>query len=154
HGADGAWRYAGRQRDRHLFRRDVLACRFGSLACSGNIAREQVSVPGDWTGQLSDSNQRKLLELLDAKHPAELRLAALTVLEHLGSLAGNNGKVVLEALDDTDPDFRLRAIRAVGRLGIEGALPVLLARIRQGGPESEAAAGAAAQLGPRAARAL
>jgi HEAT repeat protein len=103
---------------------------------------------------MSDGSQRKLFELLDARHPAELRLAALTVLEHLGSLAGNQGEVLLRALEDADPQFRLRAIRAVGRLGIENALPVLLARIRLGGPESEAAAAAAAQLGPRAARAL
>jgi hypothetical protein len=103
---------------------------------------------------MSDGDQRKLWELLDARHPTELRLAALTILEHLGSVGVNKGDVLLAALEDVDPEFRLRAIRAVGRLGIESALPVLLARIRVGGPESEAAGAAAVQLGPRAARAL
>src|SRR5215469_6169100 len=103
---------------------------------------------------MSNGSDRKLWELLDARHPAELRLSALTVLEHLGSLGANRGEAFLKALDDADPQFRLRAIRAVGRLGMESALPVLVARIRAGGQESEAAAIAAAQMGPRAARAL
>jgi hypothetical protein len=103
---------------------------------------------------MSDGSERKLWELLDARHPTELRLAALTVLEHLGLAVAKKSDVLLRGLDDADPEFRLRAIRAVGRLGIEELLPALLARIRAGGPESEAAATAAAQMGPRAARAL
>ena len=103
---------------------------------------------------MADGSERKLWELLDARHPTELRLAALTVLEHLGSVGANRGEALLKGLEDADPEFRLRAIRAIGRQGIESALPMLLARIRLGGPESEAAAAAAAQLGSRAARAL
>jgi hypothetical protein len=49
---------------------------------------------------------------------------------------------------------RLAAIRAVGKLRVEPALPQLLERIRAGGEEAEAAAQTAARLGVKGPRAL
>jgi HEAT repeat protein len=49
---------------------------------------------------------------------------------------------------------RLAATSAVGQLRIDQALPQLLERIKEGGAEADAAAGAAARLGARGPRAL
>ena len=71
----------------------------------------------------------------------------------LADLAAKDKEVTLalvKAVEDPDPSVRLEAIRALGKLGAEASLPCLLEKIKQGGPESAAAAEAASRLGARA----
>jgi hypothetical protein len=97
---------------------------------------------------------RKILSLLDAASPAEVRRAALTVLGELGLRDVAAHEVVLAALADDDPEVRLRAITAAGKLRLDKALPLLAERIKAGGAEAERAAEVAARLGARGGRAL
>ena len=57
-------------------------------------------------------------------------------------------------MEDAESSVRIAAIRTVGKLRIEPALPRLLARIKEGGEEADAAAHAAAHLGAKGTRAL
>jgi HEAT repeat protein len=97
---------------------------------------------------------RKILDLLDPAHEAEVRRAAVTVLGELGQRNGDVHDAVLAALADDDAEVRLRAITAAGKLRVEKALPLLTERIRAGGPEALQAAEVAARLGARGRRLL
>src|SRR5262245_24462550 len=101
-----------------------------------------------------DATGKKLLRLLRPDNPTELRCAAARVLAEVGGRDAELTEALRAGLDDADPGFRLQALTAVGKLRIESALPQLLARIPEGGAESEAAALAAARLGARGTQAL
>lgn len=96
----------------------------------------------------------KLLRLLRADHPADVRRAAALVLGELGVRDAETAEALCEGLEDSEPPVRLEVIRAVGKLRVEQALPRLLERIREGGEEADAAAHAAAHLGVKGTRAL
>lgn len=97
---------------------------------------------------------KKLLRLLQADRPAEVRAAAVLVLAELGLRDAESAAEVAELLHDPDSSVRTAALEAAGRLRIEKALPSLLERITQGGEEARLAAEAAAQLGAKAVKAL
>jgi HEAT repeat protein len=101
-----------------------------------------------------DVTARKLLPLLRADQPSDLRCAAVRVLRELGSRDADLVRALRELLADADAAVRLQALSAIGELRIESVLPQLLARVQEGGQEAEAAALAAARLGPRGTRAL
>ena len=96
----------------------------------------------------------KVLRLLQPEQPAEVRRAAALVLGELGVREAETAEALCERLEDADEAVRLEVIRAVGKLRVEPALPRLLARIKEGGQEADAAAHAAAHLGPKGTRAL
>jgi hypothetical protein len=96
----------------------------------------------------------KLLRLLRPENPLEVRCAAALLLGELGERDADTVKALCDSLEDGEPALRLQAIRAVGKLRVEQALPQLLARIKDGGEEAEQAAQAAARLGARGAKAL
>jgi HEAT repeat protein len=96
----------------------------------------------------------KLLRLLNAEHPPDVRRAAALVLGELGVRDADAAKALADALEDAEPSVRLEVVRAVGKLRIESALPRLLSRIKEGGEEAGAAAQAAAHLGAKGTRAL
>ncbi|HVS36423.1 MAG TPA: HEAT repeat domain-containing protein [Gemmataceae bacterium] len=96
----------------------------------------------------------KLLRLLSADHPAEVRRATALVMGELGLRDGEAAEALCNALQDADSAVRLEVIRAVGKLRIESALPQLLSRIKDGGAEADSAAHAAAHLGAKGTRAL
>ncbi len=96
----------------------------------------------------------KLLRLLHADHPPAVRAAAALVLGEIGVRDGDTAKALGDALADADSSVRLEVIHSVGKLRIEAALPQLLARIKEGGAEADAAAHAAAHLGAKGTRAL
>jgi HEAT repeat protein len=95
-----------------------------------------------------------LVRLLRPDHPAELRCATALVLAEVAGRDGGVGEALAACLDDGDAAVRRQAIRAVGKLRVESALPALVERIRGGGDEAELAAQAAAHLGARGTRAL
>lgn len=103
---------------------------------------------------MADATSKQLIGFLGANQPADLRGAAVRVLGELGGKDPAVARAVTAAIDDPDPAVRLQALRATGQLRIEAALPKLLERINEGGPESEAAADAAAGLGARGTKAL
>jgi HEAT repeat protein len=101
-----------------------------------------------------DATSKKLLRLLREDQPVELRRAAVQVLAEVGTGNAETGRALRDLLADADAALRLDALRAVGKLRVAPALPELLQRITEGGAESEAAAHAAARLGPKGTRAL
>jgi HEAT repeat protein len=101
-----------------------------------------------------DATGKKLLRLLQPDQPAEVRAAAALVLGEVGLRDAEVTRAVCDGLNDPDPDVRARLLAAAGRLRVEQALPQLLARIAEGGQESEWAAQAAARLGAKGTRAL
>jgi HEAT repeat protein len=101
-----------------------------------------------------DTTSQKLLHLLKPPSPPEMRSAAALVLGEVGSRDSDLGRALCDALSDSEPTVRLPVLNAVGKLRIEQALPQLLERVQQGGPEAEVAAVAAARLGAKATRAL
>ena len=101
-----------------------------------------------------DATAKKLLRLLTPGHPPELRQAAATVLGEVGAKDAELARALCQALDDPDSAFRSRVTEAVGKLHVERALPRLVERVGEGGPESEVAARAAARLGAKGVRAL
>src|SRR5260370_16001889 len=103
---------------------------------------------------MPDSTLQKLLELLGPEKEAELRGAAALVLGEVGDRDGRLDQALCPLLDDADVVVRLRAMNSIGHLRIDKALARLLERVSGGGPESEVAAHAAAQLGARGIRAL
>lgn len=103
---------------------------------------------------MSDATTRKLLGLLQADRPDEVRRAAAVVLGELGGRSAEVDRALCAALDDADAGVRSRATAAVAKLKVEPALPRLLERVGAGGAESEEAAHAAARLGAKGARAL
>jgi hypothetical protein len=101
-----------------------------------------------------DATAKKLLRLLRPDAAPELRRAALLILGEVGTRGGELTATLTEALDDADAGVRLEALHAAGKLRIEQSLPRLIQRIADGGPESEAAALAAAKMGEKGTRAL
>lgn len=97
---------------------------------------------------------KKILRLLQADQPAEVRCAAALVLGEIGAKDAELTRVLCEALNDGEARLRLQAIRSVGKLRLEAVLPRLLERIKEGGEEAEQAAQAAAKLGVKGTRSL
>src|SRR5260370_41501022 len=96
-----------------------------------------------------DETSKKLLKLVESGTTPELRIAAARVLGEVGVRDAELGRVLTIALEDADSAVRLQILRTIGQLRFDVALPSLLARIREGGPEAEVAAQAAAQLGAK-----
>ena len=96
----------------------------------------------------------KILRLMNADQPPEVRCAAALVLGELGGRDAEVSRALCEHLQDADAALRLEVIRAVGKLRVEPALPQLLERIKDGGAEAEQAALAASRLGSRGTRGL
>src|SRR5262245_14441303 len=96
----------------------------------------------------------KIIRLMQPGQPAEVRCAAAVVLGELGARDAELTKAICERLTDDEPALRLAAIRAVGKLRIDAALPQLLERIKTGGEEAEEAAQSAAKLGAKGTRGL
>jgi HEAT repeat protein len=101
-----------------------------------------------------DIPAKKLARLLHADQPADLRAAAVLVLGELGVKDAEANAEVIARLDDPESLVRIYALRAVGKLKIAKALPVLLERIKGGGEEARLAADSAAKLGPDAVKKL
>lgn len=97
---------------------------------------------------------KKILRLLHADQPLEVRCAAALVLGEVGTRDGELSRVLCDALKDGESRLRLHIIQTVGKLRIETALPLLLERVKEGGDEAEQAAHAAAKLGAKGTRAL
>jgi hypothetical protein len=103
---------------------------------------------------MADATLQKMLELLGPEVTPELRGSAALVLGEVSVRDGKLEQAICPLLDDPDPGVRLRAMKSIGKLRIDKALPRLLERVSAGGEEAEAAAHAAAQLGARGVRAL
>jgi HEAT repeat protein len=101
-----------------------------------------------------DIPAKKLARLLHADQPADLRAAAVLVLGELGVKDAEANTEVIARLDDPESLVRIYALRAVGKLKVVKALPVLLDRIKGGGEEARLAADSAAKLGPDAVKKL
>jgi HEAT repeat protein len=101
-----------------------------------------------------DATAKKLLRLLRPESAPEVRRAAALVIGEVGTRGAELTSVLGDALDDPEPAVRLAALEAAGKLRLEQALPRLLNRITEGGPESEAAALAAARMGAKGTAAL
>jgi hypothetical protein len=103
---------------------------------------------------MADATTQRLLDLLRPENPSEVRCAAALVLAEIGAKDAGVARAIGAAVQDADPAVRLQAMQAVGRLKVEAALPQLLARVGEGGPEAEVAAQAAARLGAKGTRSL
>ncbi len=96
----------------------------------------------------------KILRLLSANQPLDMRCAAALVLGEIGTKDAELTRSLCAALKDDEPRLRLQVIQTVGKLRIEAALPRLLERVKEGGEEAEQAAQAAAKLGAKGTRTL
>jgi HEAT repeat protein len=103
---------------------------------------------------MSDATTKKIVKLMTDHSNTLVRASAARLLGELGAKEKDVGAGLIQAVEDAEQSVRLEAIYAVGRLGFESALPRLIEFIKQGGPESEAAADAAAKLGAKAVRSL
>jgi HEAT repeat protein len=103
---------------------------------------------------MADATTKKLVELLAAEHPLDLRSAAARILAEIGERGPAVDRILIEALNDPDPGYRAQVLFAIGKLKAEPALPRLLEKVEAGGPESELAAQAAARLGSKGTKAL
>jgi HEAT repeat protein len=108
---------------------------------------------GIGTSTLADTI-KKIVRLLHADHPLDVRCAAALVLGEVGGKDAELTRALCDALADGEARLRGQVIRAVGKLRIEPALPHLLERVKEGGEEAEQAAQAAAKLGAKGTRAL
>jgi HEAT repeat protein len=97
---------------------------------------------------------KQIVRLMQTDQPADLRRAAVVVLAEVGEKDGEIAAGLCERLDDADATVRLAALRAIGKLKIDTALPRLLERIKDGGEEADLAAQAAARLGAKGTRSL
>jgi hypothetical protein len=97
---------------------------------------------------MTDATGKKLLRLLDSEQPV-LRRAAVAVLGEVGSKDKDLVEALCPLLEDADAELRLEAIKAVGKLHIDKALPQLLKSVGAGGTEADAAIHASAQLGAK-----
>lgn len=100
-----------------------------------------------------DIPAKKLAKLLQSDTPA-IRASAAVVAGELGVKDGEIAAGVLALLSDESSGVRMEAIRAVGKLKLDKALPELLAKIGHGGPEGDASAKAAAMTGPKGVKGL
>ncbi len=101
-----------------------------------------------------DISVKRLVRLLKADQPAEVRAAAFTVLGELGVKDTEASAELLASLDDDSDAVRVAAIQTVGKLKTAKALPVLLERIKSGGEEANLSADAAAKLGAEGVKGL
>ncbi len=97
---------------------------------------------------------KKILRLLHPDQPVEVRCAAALVLGEIGDKEAELTRALCNSLTDAEPRLRVQAIKSVGKLRVEAALPQLLERIKEGGEEAEQAAQAAARLGAKGTRRL
>jgi hypothetical protein len=97
---------------------------------------------------------KKIVRLLKPDQPAHVRAAAALVLGELGARDAEAAAEVAARLTDEDPEVRLRAVVAAGRMRIDKALPALLDKVAHGGAEASAAAEAAANLGTKGVKGL
>ncbi|TMQ35327.1 MAG: HEAT repeat domain-containing protein, partial [Planctomycetota bacterium] len=91
-----------------------------------------------------DATAKKLLQIIEAGHPKDLRCAAVRVLGEIGAREPGVTQALRDLLQDPEQEVRLYALEAVGKLRIEHLLSELLTRVSAGGPEAEVAAEAAA----------
>lgn len=103
---------------------------------------------------MPDATTKKLLRLLQADQPENVRCAAALVLGEVGARDAELSEAVCEALDDPSSALRVQLLEVAGKLRVEPALPRILVRVVEGGVEGEAAALAAARLGAKGTRAL
>jgi HEAT repeat protein len=101
-----------------------------------------------------DPTGKKLVRLLQPDFPADVRRASARVMAELDLRDEELIKPLCDATDDPDEGVRLQALITIGQLHVDRALPLLLARVKQGGVEAEAAAQSAARLGAKGIRAL
>ncbi len=97
---------------------------------------------------------KKILRLLQPDQPLDVRCAAALVLGEVGRKDAELTRALCNAVKDDEASLRMQAIKAVGKLRIDAALPHLLERIKEGGEEAEQAAQEAAKLGAKGTRAL
>jgi HEAT repeat protein len=97
---------------------------------------------------------KKVLKLLAADQPPDVRGAAVVVLGEVGATGAELTKALDACLDDETPGVRLAAIRAVGKLRLAESLPRLLEHVKHGGDEAHEAVEAAARLGAKGSKAL
>ncbi len=97
---------------------------------------------------------KKLARLLKPDQPLDVRASAVVMLAELGVKDAEAYSELITCLDDESELVRIPAIKAVGKLKIGKALPVLIERIKIGGPESTLAAESAAKLGAEGVKAL
>jgi hypothetical protein len=100
-----------------------------------------------------DATGKKLIKLLHPSHAAPLRAAAAVVIGEIGQRDRETTQQLLAMVSEEEAP-RTEAMTALGKLRVDSALSALLDRVRLGGPESDAAAQAAAQLGTKGAKAL
>lgn len=103
---------------------------------------------------MADSTTKKLLQLLSPEQPAEMRAASALVLGTLGEVDGAVSKALVVAVEDVESAVRIQVMTAIGKLKVESALPRLLEKVQEGGPEAEVAAQAAGRLGAKGTRGL
>lgn len=103
---------------------------------------------------MADSAIARLLKLLEADGPEDVRRASVLVLGEIGAQDKEVGPALFEHLDDADAIVRAEVIRALGKLQYVKAVPRLLERIEHGGEESELAAQAVGHMGSKGAHAL
>ncbi|HEY1860190.1 MAG TPA: HEAT repeat domain-containing protein, partial [Gemmataceae bacterium] len=101
-----------------------------------------------------DATGKKLLRLLQPGQAVPLRAAAALVIGEMGLREKETTQQLLSLVGEANDAPRQEAMAALGKLRVEAALPKLLDRVRLGGPESDTAAQAAAQLGMKGAKAL
>jgi HEAT repeat protein len=97
---------------------------------------------------------KKWLALLSDDASVEVRAAALLIMGELALKDAELASAVRERLTDVSAEVRQNAIRTVGLLKVDAALPELLERIGHGGPEAALAAEAAAKLGAKGVKGL
>jgi HEAT repeat protein len=101
-----------------------------------------------------DATGKKLLKLLQPSHSAKVRAAAALVIGDIGLRDPESARLLIDLLDDAEEAPRRQAMAALGKLHVDKALPHLIDRVAHGGPDSDIAAQAAAQLGAKGVRAL
>lgn len=103
---------------------------------------------------MSDATTQKIVHLLTDNSDPFVRTASARLLSELSAKDKDVVAGLLKAIEDREQSVRLEAIRSLGRLGADSSLGRLIEFIQQGGPESEAAADAAAGLGAKAVKSL
>ncbi len=97
---------------------------------------------------------KKLVRLLKDDNDELVRASTAVVLGELGVKDAEVAAELLQRLEDKSIDVRLASIKAAGQLKIDKALPTLLDRVANGGPQAPVAAEAAAKLGTKGIKGL
>src|SRR5581483_197417 len=101
-----------------------------------------------------DGTAQKLLRLLQTGSTPEIRSSAALLLGELNLRDKELSTALCQAMHDEDASVRMQAMRTIGQLRVEAALPQLLERVTAGGSEAELAAHVAARLGSKGTQAL